>query len=169
MLYVLHMKPQEADMSEMILRILGRTWYNAFSVLSCFYLFLVCVLDYVLMVDMAYDAAQYFANTSASNFAPRDEITATRFGIFWLSLLVAIPVAVLLFKRDIGRLTEAGVYSIYIFVAFIFFLFLENLSTGRLQDNIAAVSLASTDIGNLAGTSSLAFALHTAFANILKQ
>lgn len=63
---------------------------------------------------------------------------------------------------------EYGTYFVYSYLIFIIYIFFENIISGRINNNMKEVKLFSWDIGNLTGTCSLAFTLHTGMMTILK-
>ena len=64
------------------------------------------------------------------------------------------------------KLASYGVISIVIYFGFILYEFWDSVSLGIDIDQVTWVS---TDIGKLAGTSALAFTIHTVVATVIKS
>lgn len=89
-----------------------------------------------------------------------------RFSQQYLSLIVFLPLLAMTFIKNLTfliKLTSYGVLSVFIYIIFIFYAF--GTSFPIDSDKIVWIS---GNIGSLAGTSAVAFTIHTVVATILK-
>ena len=75
----------------------------------------------------------------------------------------------LMFIKDVKKLVkfnEYGVYAVYCYVILIFYTFLSNFE--GIKEHKDDVKMFSWKIGDLAGTSALAFTIHATFPPVIK-
>jgi hypothetical protein len=60
------------------------------------------------------------------------------------------------------------VIAIISFIIFIFYIFFENLTQGRIADNIDKMTYFTDDVANLSGSFALAFMVHNVLIPIFK-
>lgn len=81
------------------------------------------------------------------------------------------PILGMLFMKKLTLLVKIagiGVYAIYSYLIFIFYAFFNNIHNDRVHNEYQDINFWTWDIGNLAGTASLAFTIHTSFGNMIK-
>ncbi|KRX11065.1 hypothetical protein PPERSA_05174 [Pseudocohnilembus persalinus] len=175
----IHMKESELDVQWSIKRILGYKWYVFFVSICTFYLFFLCQLYYVLIVQMLYSMICFFFyifGVSKSFYVDpaiaEKTFTFNQFSEQYVILITFFAIlAMIQFIKDLSilvKIANVGVLAIYSYIIFIFYVFIDNIVSGGISDGEQGVLLFGTNIGNLAGTASLAFTIHTSFGNMIK-
>ncbi|EGR27669.1 transmembrane amino acid transporter protein, putative, partial [Ichthyophthirius multifiliis] len=133
------------------------------------------LLYYVFSIEMLYDMTTFIIYQSGGKegdqYASKESKDYSRFSIQYM-IIITFPIFLaLLFLKNLGfliKIAELGVYAIYSYVIFIFYIFIQNIYRGTLQNHIKDTKLFSLDIGSLGGTASLAFQIQTNFCPVIK-
>lgn len=130
------------------------------------------IISLDLIVDQLYSIIYFFfeSNNSAETIAPKDSLEFGRFSVQWLTLILFMPLMVLCSIKNFNlmvKLSEYGsaaifVYMIYVIIQFFVSLFQGSIDTSQME-------WFTFDIASLAGTSSLAFTIHTVVNAFIKQ
>lgn len=129
-IYAIHLSKKDSDVDDTIKRIMGYNWLKGFRYITGFYLVLLNMIYIDLIVDQLYDIIFYIFNQSGHSdwIAPKDSKTLVfdRFSQQYLSLIMFIPLLAMTFIKNLTfliKLTSYGVYSVFIYIVFIFYSF----------------------------------------------
>lgn len=107
-----------------------------FNILSCIYLFLISMLYFLLLCDMFYSVStSIMVSYGKDDFAPKEEVDFEKFSMFYTSVIIILPVTGLIFIKNmdvVNKITQYGVYAIYLYVIFILYVFATNIKDGNL-------------------------------------
>lgn len=112
---------------------MGKSWMKFFNILASFYLLLICILYYYLIIASLYSVSIFFIPKITGNedcCAPESEITLDQFSSSWMTIILVVPITCLLFIKDfkyLVKLSEMGIYAIYSYIIFIFYLYFTNM------------------------------------------
>lgn len=98
-----------------------------------------------------------------------DHLVFDKFSKQYLSLIMFAPLLGLTFIKNLSlviKLASYGIGSVFIYFAFLVYQFSRSMVDGVDFDKITWVS---SNIGELAGTSAVAFTIHTVVATIIKS
>jgi amino acid permease len=172
-IYVMHLAPSDTDIEDTIRRILGLKWEKFFRLITGFYLVLLNIIYIVLIVDQTYniiyfimlkaDAKNYIADKKVDHFV------FDRFSKQYLSLIMYLPILAATFIKNLSfviKLASFGIISCFIYSLFLIYQFSATAVHGI---DFSQINWVNTNIGELAGTSAIAFTVHTVVTTIVKS
>eukprot|EP00919_Chromeraceae_sp_WS-2016_P078531 GHVR01186097.1.p1 GENE.GHVR01186097.1~~GHVR01186097.1.p1 ORF type:complete len:262 (+),score=-11.54 GHVR01186097.1:446-1231(+) len=170
-IYVIHLSDGDNDIEDAISRILNRKWENVFKLITGIYLVLLNVIYVELIVDQLYDVIYFVVyHTGHENWIAEKGIkhlVFDRFSIQYLSLVCFFLLLMLTFIKRLDLLIKLSSYGIISVFAYITFIGFEFISKANNID-YDKIKYLDKDFGNLAGTSAIAFTIHTVVASVMK-
>ena len=168
-IFIIHLAPKDNDVQDSIRRIMGGRWYEFFCLITGAYLIMLNVLYVVLINDQLYNILAFALDVSghSASLAPKDEFSFSKMSEQWLAVISFLPLLAFLLIKNLNlviKLAAFGTYSVVIYLVFIVYVFFDNVKA----IDMSQIKLFSWDVGNLAGTSALAFTIHTVVAPICK-
>ncbi|KRX10480.1 hypothetical protein PPERSA_08782 [Pseudocohnilembus persalinus] len=178
LIYIDHFKEKEFDYQDTILRILGPKYEKLFKWVKWLYLFFIIMIYFYMIVLQLYDVFLFFfeiSHLSTDYFVPptdKNQFVFDRFSIPYMTLIsFAICFGLVSLKNLSFLIVIAGygVWTIISFVVFILIVFFDQLfSNKNFAHDVSDITLFSWDIGKLAGTGAMAFAVHINTASGVK-
>ena len=164
-IYTFHAIDEDKDVEATISRILGKKWEKIYRLITGVYLIFLCIVYIDLIVDQLYSMIQFFTH----QIAEKDEFSFSQFSIQYLTLIMIIPFFFLVSLKDLNfvvKIAAYGAVTIVIYFVFVIYQFVYAASTDSID--MSKVQLVSLDIGNLAGTCSMALTIHTMVVSFLQ-
>lgn len=152
----------ETDFKRTISRVLGEKWSNLFSLSSCLLMFCVGVVYFLLINNTVYPAIDFVCIKAGTHIAPIDTPVKDAWGQFSLQYLAIIMIFVLLpffFIKDIAvivKLARFGVVALLCYMIFIFYIFLDNIISGRAKAHWSEMKYFTSDVATVMGNFALA-------------
>ncbi|CAK62184.1 unnamed protein product (macronuclear) [Paramecium tetraurelia] len=172
-LLILHLKDQEVDTEHMIKRILGKQWMQAFRFCSGTLLFIVGIIYFQLINLTLYPIITYILSYNDIEFADASEhFVFNKFSIQWQALIVFLPLSTLLLIKDITtivKIAHYGVIALFAYGIFIIYIFIVNLASEDISQKFEQITLWSWEFSQPAGQFALAFMIHNAIGQLIKN
>lgn len=172
-IYIMHLSANDKDVEDTIKRIMGIKWQRLFRLITGFYLVLLNIIYLILIVDQIYNITYFvMSNSGAEEYIANKEVDHLVFDKFskqYLAIIMFAPLLGLTFIKNLNfmiKLASFGVGSVFIYFAFLIYQFSGSLIAGV---DFSKIIWVGTNIGQLAGTSAVAFTIHTVVATIMKS
>ena len=171
LLQIRHVKMNELDLPETILRILGGKWFYSYVISSFIFNGFSVLIYFILMNNLLYSMLEYFFVLGKEEpwIAPVTEFTFERFSKQWTIIIMAVVMLILYtisYLRYLLILCQYGITGIFIYVFFLFVKAIQNIYEGNVVSQ--TIKYVSPDISTLAGIFSLAFFVHNNLITIVK-
>ncbi|EAS02413.2 transmembrane amino acid transporter protein (macronuclear) [Tetrahymena thermophila SB210] len=178
-LYLAHLREGEVDLSDLIMRTLGKKYAILFNFSSSLLMFLVGTIYFILINNTAYPMLCFIltkANANPDSYVSQDhmndEMVFSKFSIQWLSVIIIVcvfPLFLIKNMKFIMKLAHGGFFAIGMYVIFILYAFIDNAANGNLAEHASDVKFFTGDIAAVGGNFALAFMVHNAIAQIMSQ
>lgn len=127
----------------------------------------------ILMNNMLYPILIFiFEKCGFENYAKKSE---NRYDIFSFQInawIFLIPIYLTCYIKDIKIITiisKIGIYVLVSFVIFLIYIFVENVASGRLMENLHRINYVSSNITEASGALSLEFFIHNCVCPLIKN
>ena len=170
-MFISHLRDDEQDIPEVIKRVLGKKWANAFAVVSGIANIVFCLSYFLLMCNMFYPICTFVLTLCGSNsFAPKFEVTFSTFSFQYAAIIASLPCIFMVFLKDINiimKFAQFGVVPMVSFILFVIYIVFDNLAAGRID--VSNMNLYTWDIHEVAGIFAIAYYFHTAACPVAKS
>eukprot|EP00331_Platyophrya_macrostoma_P021579 CAMPEP_0176452096 /NCGR_PEP_ID=MMETSP0127-20121128/28301_1 /TAXON_ID=938130 /ORGANISM="Platyophrya macrostoma, Strain WH" /LENGTH=483 /DNA_ID=CAMNT_0017840423 /DNA_START=20 /DNA_END=1471 /DNA_ORIENTATION=+ len=171
-LCIIHKLNYEGDLSEILERIMGVRWKQAFLLSSIALMFVLGVAYFLLMLDPFYTILKGF---SPSLPEPK-HFTFAEFSYQWAAIILIVICFALFSAPNLSlilKLNSLGILALIVFLLFIFVTGFEAIFRGKVyfvttDDGASGFPLVSKDIITICGIFALAFAIHNAIVQIIR-
>ena len=167
----LHNKPEELDVNDTILRILGPKWYKASLTTNVLLLYIVCIVYFLLIGQNFYELTSAFLEAVSDYVAPAaSTITFSTYSSQWAGVIIMVACGGSLFLKNINTLLKYLKYTAYAVFAYMIFVgvfAIKVMATKEIHwdDYI----LFSNDFSNVAGAFALSFTIHPVISPLIKK
>ncbi|KAM3140772.1 hypothetical protein pb186bvf_007177 [Paramecium bursaria] len=172
-LLLVHQKTNEQSTEKIIKRLLGRRWATAFSFASGTLLFIVGIIYYQLINITLYLIVSFvMLKCDYENFDKTNFMTYDKYSKQWQAIILFLPLSLLLLFKDIEKIIKIahyGVFAIILYCFYIVFIFFQTLFDGKFSENAESITWFTTDISEAAGLFALAFMVHNAIGQLIKN
>lgn len=167
----LHNKPEENDVNETILRILGPKWYKANLMTNVLLLYIVCVVYFLLIGQNFYALTSEFIESVSSYVAPDpNTLVFNKYSSQWAGIIIMVVCGGSLFLKKMDILLKFLKYTAYAVFAYMIFIgafAMKAMISKSVQwgDYV----LFSSNFSNVAGAFALSFIIHPVVSPLLKK
>lgn len=169
-LEISHFKIDEVDLTDAILRILGKKWFYFFNFVSILLLFVSGIIYFLLIAKMGYSFLSYFFITFNVDYASQDVMDFTKFSYQYFGI-ICIFISFMLFSlKDLKIILKLGQYGLFSIILFFFFVIVKGILNMSSRDfEIKNVNLLTSDFATVCGVFASAFFLHNLVIPIIKN
>lgn len=107
-----HVKDNENDLSQVVLRQLGRTWQVIYCATGSVYLFLTAAIYYTLILNTLYSQINFVYNQATGGYLPSKDIrTFSQFSFAWTNFLILGVFLIIVNLKSLKIIMKLGEYS----------------------------------------------------------
>ena len=119
----LHNKPDEPDVNDTILRILGVRWYKANLITNVLLLYIVCIVYFLLVGQNFYSITSEIASLISSTYVPppASQLVFNTYSSQWAGLIIMVVCGGSLFIKKMEILLKFLKYTAYAVFAYMIF------------------------------------------------
>ena len=175
-LCLVHIKDDEEDLTNVVLRMLGRKWHLLYCLTGSLYLALTSSIYYLLILNCLYSQIGFvYHSITGQSLIKKDVLTFSQFSFAYTNIIVLLIFVIIINLKNLKIIMKLGEYSfIGILVFFIFcltdsFINIDFLAKQKNNPDFQyeEVKLFSDKFAVLAGSCAVAFNIHNMIVPIV--
>eukprot|EP00340_Litonotus_pictus_P000139 CAMPEP_0170525586 /NCGR_PEP_ID=MMETSP0209-20121228/11014_1 /TAXON_ID=665100 ORGANISM="Litonotus pictus, Strain P1" /NCGR_SAMPLE_ID=MMETSP0209 /ASSEMBLY_ACC=CAM_ASM_000301 /LENGTH=536 /DNA_ID=CAMNT_0010814885 /DNA_START=105 /DNA_END=1715 /DNA_ORIENTATION=- len=180
-LIIMHSKDDEYDYPLAIRRLLGPAWEKIFNFVSFLLLFLVSIIHFILMANIAYSLVVNISG-SKEGWPEFSDITFSQFSMQYMGIILFFLMAGLYSLNSINKIlmiNDKGIYMIMLYSLYVMYLGIDSLSRGNLEFVVSGepgkekeglqLILFNSEVSDLVGVFAIAYFIHNVVVGMMKS
>ncbi|CAD8132403.1 unnamed protein product [Paramecium octaurelia] len=165
-LQVVHNKPEELDLPQTIVRILGQKYNLIFNITNIIILYFAGVVFFILQCSMLYSLVQLLCRELEMDYAPKTDFVLSKLSYQWCGIFYMCLLFLIMLQKNLTLIIKLVQYGVISIIALIIYIVINGSMN---MPEAVNVSLFTLDVVTLSGVFSVAFMVHSCIVPIMKN